>query len=320
MSFYPANGPLGKAFRVRRETRPKEKDSVTLGLGSGPEWKSVGAQANALIVLRRLSFEPLDGGTNEWKNHEPLHDWATRSRLGQKGTAGLLDQTLERRRSFLRRWVTSGARRRHVRRLLLRVEWRMVSGHGLQFGVLDNGLALHGTYGWPTLPGSTLKGLASAGARSQGAETEAVVRALGGPRPRSKDEPRAGREEHRRGSVCFLDALPDQSTMKVHDDVITPHQHPYYTSTDTRIRETAQVGQKPSLPGEHHNPVPLPFLSISGDLRVDLMGDDAGDLDSVVEWLGEVGEELGGGGRTTAGYGYFECVQVDDENGNEDRA
>lgn len=322
MSFYPANGPLGKAFRVRRETRSKEhskeKDSVTLELASGPEWKSLGTQANALIVLRRLSFEPLDGGTNEWKNHEPLHEWATRSRLGQKGTDGLLDQTLERRRSFLRRWVTSGARSRHVRRLLLRVEWRMVSGHGLQFGVLDNGLALHGTYGWPALPGSTLKGLASAGARNRGAETEAVVRALGGPRPRSKDEPRAGREEHRRGSVCFLDALPERSTMKVHDDVITPHQHPYYTSTDTRVRETAQVGQEPSFPGEHHNPVPLPFLSISGDLRVDLMGDDEGDLDAVVEWLGEAGEELGGGGRTTAGYGYFKCIRADDEN--EDRA
>lgn len=314
VSFHPANGPLGKMIRVRRETHPKERDSVMLGLGSEHEWRSVGTQANSLIVLRRLSFEPLDGSTNKWKNHEPLHEWATRSRLGQKGTDGLLDQTLERRRSFLRRWVASDVRHRHVRRLLLRVEWRMISGHGLQFGVLDNGLALHGTYGWPTLPGSTLKGLASAGARSRGAETEAVVRALGSPRPRSKDEWPPSREEHRRGSVCFLDALPDRSTMKVHDDVITPHQHPYYTSTDTQVHETAQVGQEPSPPGEHYNPVPLPFLSISGDLRVDLMGDDADDLDAVVEWLSETGEELGGGGRTTAGYGYFGCHRVDDEN------
>lgn len=311
-TFHPANGPLGKALRVEHDSG-KGKDTVTtLQQRTQEVWEPVGAQANALIVLRRLAFEPFDGGANGWEDHTPLHGWATASKLGQDGD-DLLQHTLERRRAFLHRWVSVGPEGRHVRRLRLTVEWRMVSGHGLQFGVLDNGLALHGTYGWPSLPGSTLKGLAAAGARSMGADTERVVRALGGPRPSFGKGPRPTKEDHSVGSVRFLDALPDRGTVKVHSDVITPHQHPYYTGTDPRIHENAQVGQEPPFPGEHHNPVPLPFLSISGDLRVDLMGDDEGDLDAVIEWLGEAGEELGVGGRTTAGYGYFACTRVDED-------
>ncbi|MFB8762225.1 type III-B CRISPR module RAMP protein Cmr6 [Nocardiopsis alba] len=310
---YPANGPLGRVLRVEHKIS-ETKTTTLLKHQIGEEWQDVSAQANALIVLRRLSFEPVDGGTNPWKNHVPLHEWATRTGLGQDDGDGLLRRTLERRRSFLRRWTKTGAERRHVRRLRLTVEWRMVSGHGLQFGVLDNGLALNGTYGWPTLPGSTLKGLAAAGARSAGAETAQVVRALGGPRPRFGKDPRPTQEEHRSGSVRFLDALPDVDTVKVHSDVITPHQHPYYTGTDPQGPDAARSDTNAPFPGEHHNPVPLPFLSISGDLRVDLLGDDKGDLDLVATWLGEASEELGAGGRTTAGYGYFEHTDVDEED------
>ncbi|MFV2194987.1 type III-B CRISPR module RAMP protein Cmr6 [Nocardiopsis sp. LOL_012] len=276
--------------------------------GSG---RGVGPEANALVILRRLSFEPVDGGTNPWKNHVPLHGWATEHRLGQGGS-GLQNAVLQRRRHFLRRWAAFDPDRRHVRRLRLTVEWRMASGLGLQFGVLDNGLALHGTYGWPGLPASTLKGLAAAGARSAGADTERIVRALGGPRPRGDQDPRPTTEEHTRGTVRFLDALPDAVT--VHDDVITPHQQPYYTSTDPKAHKDAQTKRNARPPAEHHNPVPVPFLSVSGRMHVDLIGDDGGDLDAVSAWLAEAGEELGGGGRTTAGYGYFDCSTVDEED------
>ncbi|WP_150245254.1 type III-B CRISPR module RAMP protein Cmr6 [Nocardiopsis quinghaiensis] len=311
-TVYPANGPLGRALRVEYEARENQDPSTTLQ-EKKERWEAVGPEANGLVVLRRLSFEPLDGGTNPWKNHVPLHDWAVETRIGQ-GDAELLRQTLERRRRFLREWVSADPDRRHVLRVRLTVEWRLVSGLGLQFGVLDNGLALHGTYGWPTLSAATLKGLAAAGARSADVDTARVIRALGGPRPRFGKEPRPTREDHSRGSVRFLDALPGEDTVKVHADVITPHQHPYYTSTDTKAHEKAQVRKDAQYPGEHHNPVPLPFLSVSGDLRVELMGDDEDDLNAVFDWLVEAGEELGGGGRTTAGYGYFSCARADGED------
>ncbi|WP_017580428.1 type III-B CRISPR module RAMP protein Cmr6 [Nocardiopsis valliformis] len=296
---------------MEHETRENQDPSASLQEKRG-EWESVSPEANGLVVLRRLSFEPLDGSTNPWKNHVPLHAWAVESRIGQ-GDAELLRRTLERRRRFLRQWVSTDPDRRHVLRVCLTVEWRLVSGLGLQLGVLDNGLALHGTYGWPTLPAASLKGLAAAGARSAGADTERVIRALGGPRPRFGKEPRPAREDQGRGSVRFLDALPGEDGVKVHADVITPHQHPYYTSTDRKAHENSQVRQDLQYPGEHHNPVPLPFLSVSGDLRVDLVGDDPDDLDAVFDWLAEAGEELGGGGRTTAGYGYFSCSRVNEE-------
>lgn len=311
LTVHPANGPLGRAIRVEHKARENQDPTTTLQ-EKKEQWEAVGPEANGLVVLRRLAFEPLDGSTNPWKNHVPLHDWAVETRIGQ-GDTDLLHQTLERRRHFLRRWTSADPDRRHVLRLRLSVEWRLVSGLGLQFGVLDNGLALHGTYGWPTLPASTLKGLAAAGARSAKVGNEQVVRALGGPRPRFGKEPRPAREGHSRGSVRFLDALPGKDTVKVHRDVITPHQHPYYTSTDPKAPEDVQVKKDAQYPGEHHNPVPLPFLSVSGDLHVDLMGDDKDNLNAVFDWLVEAGEELGGGGRTTAGYGYFSCTRVDEE-------
>jgi len=306
----PANGPLGRVLGVEHDT-----SGTILKHKTAEKWESLGSQANPLIVLRRLSFEPLNGGTNPWKNHVPLHEWAARTRLGQEDDDGLLQQALERRKLFLQRWAATGSKRRYVRRLRLTVEWRMVSGHGLQFGVLDSGLALNGTYGWPALPGSTLKGLTAAGARNMGADPDRMVRVLGGPRPRCSDkEPRTSQEEHRSGSVRFFDALPGEDTVEVHKDVITPHQHPYYTGTDLQGLDASRTGTSAPFPGEHHNPVPLPFLSISGDLRVDLLGDDEDDLNLAVEWLGEAGEELGGGGRTTAGYGYFKITPVNEED------
>lgn len=311
-TLYPANGPLGALLKVEHHV-PKNGDPTTVLKEVGDHGREpVGAQANALVILRRLSFEPVDGGTNPWKNHVPLYDWAAKHRLGQGGT-GLQDAVLRRRRRFLQQWVAFNPEHRHVRRLRLTIEWRMASGLGLQFGVLDNGLALHGTYGWPSLPASTLKGLAAAGARSAGADTRKVVQALGGPRPRGKKDPRPTREEYTQGTVRFLDALPGADAVEVHNDVITPHQQPYYTGTDPKTHKESQVAQNPRPPAEHHNPVPLPFLSISGKMRVDLIGGDSSDLDAVSGWLSEAGEELGGGGRTTAGYGYFNCAPVNEE-------
>src|SRR5699024_12658435 len=97
-------------------------------------------------------------------------------------------------------------------------------------------------------------------------------------------------------------------------DATTPPPPPYYTGTPPPRPGASRTGTSAPFPGDHHTPVPLPFLSISGELRVDLLGDDEDDLNLAVEWLGEAGEELGGGGRTTAGYGYFKITPVNEED------
>ncbi|MDT0326987.1 type III-B CRISPR module RAMP protein Cmr6 [Nocardiopsis lambiniae] len=311
-----AHGPLGRTVHLRHvevETKGRGTEATTTLRAGG---KDVGGDANALMVLRRLSFEATGGRKKKWQAHRPLHDWAAVSQGGQHDKV-LLNRVTERRQALLDRWcaprpVPRSVQRRFpdaagpsprgcVLRLVLTCEWRLATGLGLQFGVLDSGMALHGTYGWPVIPAATLKGLAAAGARLAEAAPERMRELLGDPRPLqapARTGPRG------RGGVVFLDALPDTRTgLKVHSDTITPHQQPYYTDT----MPGADPAGEPRPPGEHHAPVPVPFLSVSGRLCVDLLGTGPADLDTVRQWLDLAGEEVGGGGRTTAGYGYFTC-------------
>ncbi|MDA2812550.1 type III-B CRISPR module RAMP protein Cmr6 [Nocardiopsis sp. RSe5-2] len=323
---FPAYGPLGARVRVERRTPVDDKGKEgrpypLLRDGEG----DVDRTANALVLLQRLAFEKEDDD-QKLKVAEArglLNAWAAASWLGQ-GNAGLLKGALARRHAFVEHWRAREEPRRYAERLELVPEWRIVTGVGLQYGELESGLAMHGTYGWPVIPASTLKGVAGEGARIAERELEAeleardaeaeeradrisafreeVRRILGDPRPGAA--PAAdGEGPQGRGSVRFLDALPGEKGVKVYDDVITPHQQPYYT--DTMPGDGGPAAPRP--PAEHHNPVPVPFLSVSGTFHVDLLGDDEGDLRTAAEWLERAGDESGIGGRTTAGYGYFTC-------------
>jgi hypothetical protein len=156
----PVQGPLNKAVGVEG---PQEGPVYLKHRGSS----SLNAEANPLIVLRRLTINPPEGA--KWKAHDPLLRWATKAHLGQN--TAFLHQTHQRRAAFVRRWCSprSRAKRpptppRHARWLKLTLEWRLATGLGIASGILDTGIALHGTYGWPILPASSLKGLAAAGA------------------------------------------------------------------------------------------------------------------------------------------------------------
>ncbi|MDA2807780.1 type III-B CRISPR module RAMP protein Cmr6 [Nocardiopsis suaedae] len=322
---FRAYGPLGARVQVERripvdENRKKGRPSTVLKDGGG----DVDKGANALVLLQRLAFE---------KEHEDqklkvaearglLNRWAAESGLGQ-GNAELLKGALARRHAFVERWKAGETPRRYAERLELVPEWRIVTGLGLQYGEQESGLAMHGTYGWPVIPASTLKGVAAEGARvvekeleeelkARKAEAEErterisafrekVRRILGGPRP-GESPATDGESPQGRGAVRFLDALPGEKGVRVYDDVITPHQQPYYTDTMPGGGPAA-----PRPPAEHHNPVPVPFLSVSGTFHVDLLGDDEDALRTAAEWLERAGDESGVGGRTTAGYGYFMC-------------
>jgi CRISPR-associated protein Cmr6 len=240
--------------------------------------------ANALVVLNRLAFFDSAAGTLDDGGRRVLLRWAREERLGQ-------DRDL----------VTAAARRRlaalHARpgcwlRLRARPEWRLVVGLGSKANAHEIGLALHGTYGWPVIPGSALKGLAAAWATASGASPDDVLRVFGGPRPDRRDAPPA------MGSVCFLDALPGRGPVTVAVDVLTPHVKPYYD-------DIAKGTPRPVAPAEYHNPVPVNFLAVSGEYAVDLSGPSEADLDLAAGWLAQAGDERGAGAKTAAGYGYL---------------
>jgi CRISPR-associated protein Cmr6 len=70
-----------------------------------------------------------------------------------------------------------------VARLRAEPEWRLAVGLGNRANAHEIGLSLHGTYGWPVIPGPSLKGLAAAWALEAEAKAEDMARIFGGPRP-----------------------------------------------------------------------------------------------------------------------------------------
>lgn len=263
-----AVGPLGEIFQAAG------------GHLDGPS----GDGANALIMLNRLAFFDFGKGELSKDGRLALLRWAREEKLGQAGA--LVRDVGKRRLAALQAmpgcWL----------RLRAKPEWRLVVGLGDKANAHEIGLALHGTYGWPVIPGSALKGLAAAWATASGAQQADLLRVLGGPRPDVKDATAA------MGSVTFLDALPDGRAVNVAADVLTPHVKPYY-------KDVAEGAAHPKPPAEYHNPVPVTFLAVSGTYAVDLYGRSEADLDLAACWLKKAGDQLGVGAKTAAGYGYL---------------
>jgi CRISPR-associated protein Cmr6 len=244
-----------------------------------------GAGSNALIMLNRVGIYEVGKPGQSDAGKRALVRWACEQKLGQHAE---LVAAVQRRRDLALRIMRSdkGHRPCHFVRLLATPEWRLAAGLGNNANAHEVGLALHGTYGWPVIPGSSLKGLALAWARaSSEVKPDDVERVF-------------GTTKHA-GSVRFLDAIPADQPVAVEADVLTPHVKPYYDSV-------ANGSPHPLVPpAEYHNPVPVTFLTVRGTYAVDLYGPDQQDLKLAAEWLRQAGEELGAGAKTAAGYGYL---------------
>jgi CRISPR-associated protein Cmr6 len=225
--------------------------------------------------------------------------WAVDHRLGQAPEG--LAAVAARRSAALEALARRG---RAVVRLRVRPEWRLVVGLGNRGNPHEIGLSLHGTYGWPIIPGSSVKGLTVAWAehlvRSTDLDEPVLDEVFGTPRPRRAQRPDPARNTGR-GSVCFLDAIPAGASVTVAVDVVTPHVQPYYTA--------AERGGDPVPPAEHHNPIPSQFLVVSGgEFAVDLIG-PADHVGLAAGWCTAAFDELGIGAKTGAGYGYASVTQ-----------
>jgi CRISPR type III-B/RAMP module RAMP protein Cmr6 len=281
-----AAGPLGRVI---------ECDGIAIKPRTGYQLEP---DASALIMLSRVAL--LDDGELMDRPH-PLLRWAAERGLGQQ--AGLIREVAARRARALE---ALRARGKAVTRLRAQPEWRLAVGLGNRANAHEIGLSLHGSYGWPVIPGSSLKGLAAAWAAASGADDGEMRRILGGPRPSQGQHKPA---EAARGTVCFLDAIPAGRPVTVTVDVLTPHVKPYY---DTTSRDSPQP---PVPPAEYHNPVPVNFLTVSGAFAVDLYGADADHVERAAELLTAAGDGLGAGAKTAAGYGYLTLTPLRDGEG-----
>jgi CRISPR-associated protein Cmr6 len=290
-----AVGPLGLAVEATEAVKAVKAaegidavDAVDESL-KPRHGKSFAAGANPLVLLRRTAFVTPDGDLDKTGMAATL-SWAARSGLGQDPTH--LAHACARRTRALDRLAQDQGK--YVDRLIAEPQWRLAVGAGDRANAYELGLSLHGTHGWPIIPGSGLKGLALAYARG---EDPALLRAVfGWPLPHLAP----GTVGADAGGVRFLDALPDGAPVTVHRDVLTPHVKPYY---DDAIKDIPARRRRP--PSEQHNPEVIAFLSVSGRFAVDLVGTNPDHVRKAAQWLTEAGDELGAGAKTAAGYGYL---------------
>ncbi len=181
------------------------------------------------------------------------------------------------------------------------LDWRMVVGLGGET-VLETDITLHHLYGLPFIPGSALKGLTRAYVTSEIDEHKS--------QDIDKDEATVqrifGSQEHA-GTVLFFDAMPLNGEVKFVVDIMNPHYPDYYNSLKSN---------KTIPPTNDQSPNPITFLTVtSTTFRFALAprnpNDDRHKADVVLVkgWLQEALQKYGIGGKTSAGYGYFNMVK-----------
>jgi CRISPR-associated protein Cmr6 len=176
-------------------------------------------------------------------------------------------------------------------------DWRFVPGLGRK-GSLEAGLTFH-QYGFPYLPGSSVKGLARAWAALVEGLDEGYgdFLAIFGQIP-DKENPNGGfGASAQSGGAVFLDAIPERAP-KLDLDIMNPHYPKYYQ------------GEAP--PADNQSPVPIYFLTITPGtpflFAVGWRGShpDRDRLRALADgWLRSALQDLGAGAKTSAGYGYF---------------
>lgn len=166
--------------------------------------------------------------------------------------------------------------------------WRLAAHLSRPTALENAALCLHPIYGFPYLPGTGLKGLATAYADSMGVGENDPSRL------RIMGTASAG------GSVVFLEAWPAQWP-KVEVDIVNSHHRDYYNPSS------------PQDPGDWENPNMVYFLTVASEerFRFALAKNSPQTTDDEVakarEWLVGGLTELGFGAKTAAGYGYFTC-------------
>ena len=113
--------------------------------------------------------------------------------------------------------------------------------------VLENSISLHPYYGFPVIPGSSLKGLTRHYCDEfEGMDKDMMFRIFG---------KESGYKDTQEGEVVFMDSWPDEWPAEgfLELDVMSPHFTGYY--------------DKRSFPSDDQQPVPIVFLAVRKDVK-----------------------------------------------------
>ena len=177
-------------------------------------------------------------------------------------------------------------------------EWRMAIGLGGNTA-LETDLTLHSLYGLPTIPGSALKGLTRAYVTGEIQKSEKEEED-------SVDVKRIFGTQEKVGTVIFFDAVPNpKEKIALAVDIMNPHYPDYYQT---------QEQLEPTYPTNDQNRVPVTFLTISDTTftfaTAPCKAENDNDAKQALAWLKDALQSYGIGGKTSAGYGYMQFVEI----------
>jgi CRISPR-associated protein Cmr6 len=206
-----------------------------------------------------------------------------------------------------------------------RTDWRFIAGLGRK-GPLEVGFTFH-RYGFPILPGSSVKGIARAwGLIALAAALEAdrlqkldellsideerkFLETFKQTYPQASAQDTIQMQEFRllfgatsgAGRAVFFDAIPARLP-KLELDIMNPHFPDYYGDKNNKV-----------APTDWQSPRPVPFLTVApnSEFRFAVgwrgaLNDETRHLrDLARDWLMKGLTDLGAGAKTSAGYGHF---------------
>ncbi len=201
--------------------------------------------------------------------------------------------------SWNARWE-AGARAAHAEPFSLKTDWRLIAGLGRK-GPLEVGFTFH-RYGFPILPGSSVKGIARAYAwlieerRDTDPDPNLDFIAIFGRAPKEGEDDSLAQT----GAAIFFDAIPGRLP-RLELDIMNPHYPKYYQGDG-------------APPTDGQNPIPVYFLTVASNTEFRFAVGWRGPLDETGrrqqalarEWLLGGLTRLGAGAKTSAGYGYFQ--------------
>lgn len=261
--------------KVAEEIRRRSRDPVHPGL-----W-----------LTRFVRWGPVRQGPNQWdfkvtvsRSGKQKEEDRKRDNLDHAARAAnaepvrkLANEWRARREAWLKPLAQQGL----ACRFRAKTDWRLAIGLA-GASPLETNIVFHRLYGFPMLPGSGLKGLALAVARSN-----------------SEHETIFGTQKAA-GLVDVLDAIPVPVSGKnwIEVDVMNPHYPRWYRGEGS--------------PSDDQSPIPVFFLTVAPGVEFEfallcrMQTDEAKQaLHKAKAWLLEGLKFLGAGAKTAAGYGYF---------------
>lgn len=222
-------------------------------------------------------------GLKKWEKKKKNEAEIVRS-FSKQDASKILDSMIKRLEALIEDYKAQGYQ---AKTFTMTTDYRLIIGLGGAH-VLETGLTLHPLYGFPYLPASGVKGLARAYAELIADTPAEELKEVFGSENKDKVL-----ETNREGKVVFLDGFPTKFP-EIELDIMNPHYGDYYQ------------GDKP--PADYLSPNPITFLSVAPGQEFSFLmfSKDLSLLEKGEQWLKGGLTELGAGGKTNVGYGYFE--------------